>query len=58
MWNYRDETVSKIEFSKRPPKPVDPKPVDPVKPVAKKTYKPIFRQSLFEGGKLGKRCGN
>ena len=52
MWNYRDETVSKIEFSKRPPKPVDPKPVDPVKPVAKKTYKPIFRQSLLKAARL------
>ena len=52
MWNYRDKTVSKIEFSKRPPKPVDPKPVDPVKPVAKKTYKPIFRQSLLKAARL------
>ena len=52
MWNYRDETVSKIEVSKRPPKPVDPKPVDPVKPVAKKTYKPIFRQSLLKAARL------
>lgn len=52
MWNYRDDAVSKIEFSKRPPKPVDPKPVDPVKPVAKKTYKPIFRQSLLKAARL------
>ena len=52
MWNYRDEAVSKIEFSKRPPKPVDPKPVNPVKPAAKKTYKPIFRQSLLKAARL------
>ena len=52
MWNYRDEAVSKIEFSKRPPKPVAPKPMNPVKPVAKKTYKPIFRQSLLKAARL------
>ena len=52
MWNYRDDAVSKIEFSKQPPKPVDPKPVDPVKPVVKKTYKPIFRQSLLKAARL------
>ena len=49
MWNYRDDAVSKIEFSKRPPKPVAPKPV---KPVVKKTYKPIFRQSLLKAARL------
>ena len=52
MWNYRDDAVSKIEFSKRPPKSVAPKPVNPVKPVAKKTYKPIFRQSLLKAARL------
>ena len=52
MWNYRDEAVSKIEFSKRPPKPVAPRPANPVKPVAKKTYKPIFRQSLLKAARL------
>lgn len=52
MWNYRDDAVSKIEFSKRPPKPVAPKPANPVKPVAKKTYKPIFRQSLLKAARL------
>ena len=52
MWNYRDEAVSKIEFSKQPPKPVAPKPVNPVKPAAKKTYKPIFRQSLLKAARL------
>ena len=52
MWNYRDDAVSKIEFSKRPPKPVAPKPANPVKPVVKKTYKPIFRQSLLKAARL------
>lgn len=52
MWNYRDEAVSKIEFSKRPPKPVAPTHVNPAKPVAKKTYKPIFRQSLLKTARL------
>ena len=52
MWNYRDDAVSKIEFSKRPPKPVAPRPANPVKPAAKKTYKPIFRQSLLKAARL------
>ncbi len=53
MWNYRDDAVSKIDFTKQPPKPVDPvKPVNPVKPVEKKTYKPIFRQSLLKSATL------
>ena len=53
MWNYRDDAVARIEFTKKPPKPVDPiDPVDPVKPVVKKTYKPIFRQSLLKAARL------
>ena len=52
MWNYRDDTVSKIELALMPPKPVDPKPVDPVTPPVKKTYKPIFRQSLLKATTL------
>lgn len=52
MWNYRDDAVSKIDFTKQPPKPVDPKPVDPVIPPVKKTYKPIFRQSLLKAARL------
>ena len=55
MWNYRDDTVSKIEFALRPPvpvTPVTPSPKEPVKPVSKKTYKPIFRQSLLKATKL------
>lgn len=53
MWNYRDDAVSKIDFSKQPPKPIDPvKPVDPVTPLVKKTYKPIFRQSLLKAARL------
>jgi hypothetical protein len=53
MWNYRDETVSKIEIAKQPPKPVEPKPVsgNPTTTV-KKTYKPIFRQSLLKAARL------
>ena len=52
MWNYRYDTVSKIELTLMPPKPVDPKPVDPVTPTVKKTYKPIFRQSLLKATTL------
>ena len=53
MWNYRDDAVAKIDFTKQPPKPVDPpKPDDPVKPEVKKTYKPIFRQSLLKSATL------
>ncbi|MEY8334941.1 BREX system P-loop protein BrxC [Lachnospiraceae bacterium 47-T17] len=52
MWNYRDDAVSGIEFSKQPPKPADPKPVDPGKPAPKKTYRQIFRQSLLKAARL------
>jgi hypothetical protein len=53
MWNYRDDAVSRIDFTKQPPKPVDPpKGDDPVKPVVKKVYKPIFRQSLLKAARL------
>ncbi len=53
MWNYRDDTVEKIDFTKQLPKPVAPqKTDDPVKPVVKKTYKPIFRQSLLKSATL------
>ena len=52
MWNYRDDTVSKIELALMPPKPVDPKPVTPVAPTVQKTYKPIFRQSLLKQTRL------
>ncbi len=52
MWNYRDEAISKIDFTKLPPKTVDPdKLADPVKPAEKK-YKPIFRQSLLKSATL------
>lgn len=47
MWNYRDDAVSKIDITKQPPKPVDP-----VTPTVKKTYKPIFRQSLLKAARL------
>ena len=54
MWNYRDDTVSKIELALMPPKPIEPKPpVDtPPAPAVKKTYKPIFRQSLLKATTL------
>ena len=54
MWNYRDDAVSKIDFTKQPPKPVDPskKKDDDDKPVVQKTYKPIFRQSLLKVARL------
>ena len=54
MWNYRDDTVSKIELALMPPAPVQPKPpVDtPTAPAVKKTYKPIFRQSLLKATTL------
>ena len=54
MWNYRDDAVSKIDFTKQPPKPVDPpkKKDDDDKPVVQKTYKPIFRQSLLKAARL------
>nr|WP_302593516.1 BREX system P-loop protein BrxC [uncultured Acetatifactor sp.] len=54
MWNYRDDTVSKIELALMPPAPVQPKPpVDtPPAPPVKKTYKPIFRQSLLKATTL------
>ena len=50
MWNYRDDTVSKIEVALEPP-------VEPAKPVStgaasKKIYKPIFRQSLLKAARL------
>lgn len=53
MWNYRDEAVEKIKFAKEPPKPVEPsKKTEKEKPAPKKTYKPIFRQSLLKATKL------
>ena len=47
MWNYRDDAIAKIDFAKQPPKLVNPP-----KPVVKKTYKPIFRQSLLKSATL------
>lgn len=54
MWNYRDDTVSKIELVLIPPAPVQPKPLvdTPSAQAVKKTYKPIFRQSLLKATKL------
>ncbi len=53
MWNYRDETISKIERVLEPPKPAESvKTVCTPKAEPKKTYKPIFRQSLLKAAKL------
>lgn len=53
MWNYRDETLSKIEGALEPSKPADTvKPVSTPNTKVKKTYKPIFRQSLLKAAKL------
>ncbi|GFI23757.1 hypothetical protein IMSAGC011_02547 [Lachnospiraceae bacterium] len=53
MWNYRDETISKIEGALEPSKPVESaKPVCPQNTKPKKTYKPIFRQSLLKAARL------
>lgn len=53
MWNYRDETLSKIEGALEPPKPAESeKPVCASKAKSKKTYKPIFRQSLLKAARL------
>lgn len=52
MWNYRDDAVSKIEGALEPPKPIEPpKPVN-TNATSKKTYKPIFRQSLLKAARL------
>ena len=52
MWNYRDDAVSKIEGALEPPKPKEPpKPMN-TNPTSKKTYKPIFRQSLLKAARL------
>lgn len=53
MWNYRDDTIAKLELAMQPPKPVDSvKPEEKEKPEVKKIYKPIFRQSLLKATKL------
>ena len=52
MWNYRDDAVSKIEGALEPPKPIEsPKPMN-TNTTSKKTYKPIFRQSLLKAARL------
>ncbi len=53
MWNYRDDVMSKIESILEPPKPVESvKSVHTQNITSKKTYKPIFRQSLLKAAKL------
>ena len=52
MWNYRDDAVAKMESALEPVKLVEP--IEPVseKTASKKTYKPIFRQSLLKAARL------
>lgn len=52
MWNYRDDAVSKIEGALEQPKPVGPKKPVNTNTISKKTYKPIFRQSLLKAARL------
>ena len=52
MWNYRDDAVSKIEGALEPPKPVEPPKGVNTNATSKKTYKPIFRQSLLKAARL------
>ena len=48
MWDYKDRTVSAIEFAKQPPKPVPPTPQD--KP--KEHIKNYYRQAIFKQATL------
>ena len=52
MWNYRDDTVSKIERVLEPARHVEPTKAVCANTVSKKTYKPIFRQSLLKAARL------
>lgn len=52
MWNYRDDAVAKIESALEPVKPVEPIKPASKKTASKKTYKPIFRQSLLKAARL------
>lgn len=52
MWNYRDDVVSKIEGALEPLKPVEPTKTANTNTTSKKTYKPIFRQSLLKAARL------
>lgn len=52
MWNYRDDAVSKIEFARQPTKVVGSLKKEEDRPLAQKTYKAIFRQSLLKTARL------
>ena len=52
MWNYRDDAVAKMESALEPVKLVEPIKPASEKTAAKKTYKPIFRQSLLKAARL------
>lgn len=51
MWNYRDDTVKRIDIALMPPQPVEKKSTEK-KVEVKKMYKPIHRLSLLTATKL------
>lgn len=55
MWQYKDDTVERIEAAKRPPEPVKPTPPaggDQPKAPVKKVIKTIHRQAMFPAKQL------
>lgn len=55
MWQYKDDTVERIEITKRPPESVKPTPPaggDQPKPPVKKVIKTIHRQAMFPAKQL------
>ena len=55
MWQYKDDTVERIEAAKRPPEPVKPTPPvggDQPTPPVKKVIKTIHRQAMFPAKQL------
>jgi len=51
MWNYKDDTLQRIEDGKPQPKPVTPPHVAP-KPPMKKHIKNVYRQAIFKAETL------
>ena len=51
MWSYKDNVLSRLEDAARP-KPPAPAPGPSPSPTTKKTYKPIFRASIFPAKRL------
>ena len=51
MWSYKDNVLSRLEDAARP-KPPAPAPGPSPSPTPKKTYKPIFRASIFPAKRL------